>query len=123
MNNPIFWFMLIWLLSIGISFWMSYYIVGNLIKEFADNGYLIDTNKLPDTGHGKIIICLLFIPIINIIFGFYLGIKYSQNSQTVGAASTIFADPMTEEQKEKYSKDPTVKTALLLMAENKNKEE
>ena len=67
--NIFTWFVIIWVISIGITYWMLYYTASNLVVTFAKNGLLVNPNKMPHSD-GKFITLLSFIPIINIFFGF-----------------------------------------------------
>lgn len=123
--HPFVVFMIIWAVTVILTLWMMYYTASNLIKEFANNGWLLNYKKLesmPKTDLSGKIMKIAFIPVVNLILGFYIGMSYSKNLRSLAATSTMIADPMTEEQKTRWKDSPKVSTAIEMMTE-KDKEE
>ena len=120
--HPFVAFMIIWAVSILITMWMMYYIVCNVIKDFANNGLLLNSKKMSSFGSGSHLLYWLFIPIANLFFGLYFGMQYSKSIRTLAATSSMIADPMTEEQKKRWEECPKAMTAFSMIAE-KDKEE
>jgi len=120
--NTFTWFVIVWVISIGITYWMLYYTASNFVVTFAKNGLLVNPNKMPHS-NGKFFTLLSFIPIINIFFGFYLGYRYATSMQAISATSSVISDPMTDFEKEKFAKKPTFFTVCSIFAEREKLEE
>lgn len=121
--HPFIIFMIVWAISILITLWMIYYIATNVITDFARNGLLLNVKKMSSFGTVGNTKYWLFIPVANIFYGFFLGIQYSKNINNLLATNSIFADPMTEEEKKKWEACPKVTTALSMMMEKEREEE
>ena len=115
--HPIVWFVIIWAITIIMTCWMLVYVACNMVTEFANHGLLINVNKLPHAD-SNIVKTLIFIPIINVIMGFIVGLRYNQTLSQLAATSSVFTDPMTEDQKKRWEKNPKAMTAFELIAEN-----
>lgn len=119
--HPIVIAILVWVATILLSLWMLYYIASSMVVAFANNGLLLNTRKMPSTGNHTL--TFLFIPIVNLCMGFYLGITYSQRFESIAASSFLYTDPMTDEQKARWEKEPKFLTAVTMMSENLKKED
>ena len=115
--HPIVWFVIIWAITIIMTCWMLVYVACNMVTEFANHGLLINVNKLPHAD-SNIVKTLIFIPVINVIMGFIVGLRYNQTLSQLAATSSVLTDPMTEDQKKRWEKNPKAMTAFELIAEN-----
>ena len=114
--NPIVAVVLIWVATIILSYWMELYVALHLIKEFAKNGWLINTKKMPYSNNSAYK-SIVFIPIINILFGLFLGITYNKILQQMSMVCDTYADPMTDIEKERFKKKPTFITIATLLSD------
>ena len=114
--NPILAGLLIWGATIILSYWMELHVALHLIKEFAKNGWLINTKKMPYSNNSAYK-CVVFIPIINILFGLFLGVAYNKILQQMSMVCDTYADPMTDIEKERFNKKPTFITIATLLSD------
>ena len=109
------------LLSIPTSKAMNFIIFFRLLKDLCDQGYIIDfdivRSKLDDLlGSSELLTLCSKVPVLNIFGSFYAGYVYQrQKGETILTLNMIGGlKEMTKEQKELYSKDPSISTAIMI---------
>ena len=115
-------FLLIWIVSIVVSFGLTIVLLEWVVKDLADVGYVFvpgvaNTNEALNSPEVKYKKYLIYVPIVNILYLCFLASKYKSQPGCATDACRIFgvAEPMTKEEEEKYKADPTAATAMLLM--------
>ena len=115
--SPIVWIMLIWAVTTIMSFWMIMHTVLEMVVEFANNGWLLNSKKIHSVSAGNNATTLLmFVPVVNIGYGFFLKLSYVNNLRSLAATSSVIADPMTKEEQEAWDADPRAITALRMIS-------
>lgn len=109
------------LLSIPTSKAMNYVIFFRLLKDLCDQGYTIDFDKVRSKmddllGSSELLTLCSKVPVLNIFGSFYAGYVYQrQKGETILTLNMIGGlKEMTKEQKELYSKDPSISTAIMI---------
>ena len=109
------------LLSVPTSKAMNYVIFFRLLKDLCDQGYTIDLDKVRSKmddllGSSELLTLCSKVPVLNIFGSFYAGYVYQrQKGETILTLNMIGGlKEMTKEQKEFYSKEPSILTALLI---------
>ena len=110
----------IWLSTSVASIFMEFTNEGRMFKDAADNGYLIDLNRIGEINNSlsnkssKTRLLELFIPIFNILGVLKRTFDYNQIRPMVldTLSSLDVLKEMTPSQKEKYENKPTIFNAL-----------
>lgn len=119
-------YILIWILTIIITFIMNVSTVGKILKILMDSGYKINWDKFEnfskflDPRLEQMQKIIRFIPFLNITYSFYLDIKLKNNDIIMSDAFRVLdiVEDMSDEEIEQYSKDPSVLTAFNLSIES-----
>ena len=122
----LFKYILFWILTIAFSVVSDINLHLKMIKDFADDGYLLKTgnsNRERMTINDYFNIAIYFIPLLNIMRSFFLTISY----QNIKVNTFFYYDMlgeierMTPIEKEMYQKNPTAVNAYLLKIIVKNR--
>ncbi len=116
-------FLILWILTILSSYGVMIYTLINLIKYVYDNGYKINTkNNVKEYGDetqdlpiNNIFKFSMLIPFYNLCTSFKMMIECSKNEDQFLLELKTFGliEEMTEFEKQKYAKNPSLKTGLI----------
>jgi len=123
-------FFIFWILSILLSYGFGYNLALRMIKDFADEGYLLDTDKMKDLVNYNEPIqtktrTIFLTPGINLLYIFYVGSKYNERKHNLfyGLKFSNSLIKMSDEELKAYEQDSSLKTILSFMFERNNMEQ
>lgn len=117
---------IVWVLSILISYGAEMHLAFTMMKDIADNGYKIIYTRLKEV-NGQIDLntiktnnIIRLLPIVNMIIGIKRASMYGQaRYQLLDALSVMgVIEEMTEEEKKEYNENPTVIKAMKIIMDN-----
>lgn len=122
-------FLVLWLITIIISFYMQITNVFKIFKDAADAGYKFDINRMSDVDEqlnpntSNVTLLSMLIPFFNIMLTFKITIQYNNTRYMLLDKLNILnvLEEMSEIEKKEYLKNPTSLNALLIPFYEKTK--
>lgn len=113
-------FLIFWIATLIISCGISFSTVLQLVKDAADNGYIVNSDTIGSSvdvnNEMRPEIIMLLVPVINIMQSMDIFVKYDSNKSRImdilGIEGSL--EEMTDDELESYKKNPTKFNAFIL---------